>query len=166
VDTGKMIDDFKYAAKRYGVSHFIIDSLMTVSFDGISDKAKFQAQADFVSALTVFAKQFDVHIHLVAHPRKTMYDKDEAGKTDVAGSADITNLCDNVLILHRAPRKDSGAAKKFMADAKLEVKKNREFGTEGSVYLSFDEDTKRFTDQVKTSGIFDGKSAAMGGEDD
>ncbi|MDD5010369.1 MAG: toprim domain-containing protein, partial [Syntrophorhabdaceae bacterium] len=94
VDTDKMIDDFKYAAKRYGVSHFIIDSLMTISFNGANDKAKYQAQADFVSALTVFAKQLDVHIHLVAHPRKTMYDKDEAGKTDVAGSADITNLCD------------------------------------------------------------------------
>jgi len=166
VESAKMLNDFEYAARRYGVTHFFIDSLMTISFD---DARKFQQQVEFVSALSNFAKKFNSHVHLVAHPRKTQYDQDKAGKVDVAGSSDITNLCDNVLILHRSQEDGEKEKKDWrhgVADAILEVNKNREFGDTRSVKLTFDKNTKCFSDEEVSINIFDGKAAAGGSNDD
>ena len=167
LDPSKMLSDFEYAARRYGVTHFFIDSLMTIVFSEIKEKDKFGAQAEFVSHLTEFAKKFNAHIHLVAHPRKTQFDKDQAGKVDVAGSSDITNLCDNVLILHRAPagEREKAGGKHSISDAVLEVNKNREFGKDGLVPLFFDENSKCFSEHANKFRMFDSKAAAAGQEE-
>ena len=142
----KLSNDFEYAAKRYNVKHFIVDSLMKVSFSG---KEEYEAQKVFVDGLSNFAKKFDCHVHLVAHPRKGMSDTDEPGKVDVKGTSHITDLADNVLVLFRVDEKTKEkliAKGKKVADMKLTVKKNREFGTEGTVNMQFDEETKNFSD--------------------
>ncbi len=147
IDPEKLLNDFEYAARRYGVKHFIVDSLMKVKF---KDSDEYRQQQDFVSRLCGFVQKFDSHIHLVAHPRKTESDDDETGKVDVKGSSHITDLCHNVIVLFRVSEKKKEAlkAKKvlFPADMKLFIKKNREFGIEGSVNMTFNEATKTFSD--------------------
>jgi twinkle protein len=145
IEVDKLLADFEYAARRYGVKHFIIDSLMKVKLN-LADE--YNEQQRFVSRLTDFVKVFDAHVHLVAHPRKTATDRDEPGKVDVKGSSHITDLAHNVIIIYRIDEeaKDK-SAKKFSqaADAYLYIKKNREFGIEGRVLLSFDTNTKLYT---------------------
>lgn len=140
-----MFRDFEYAARRYGVKHFIIDSLMKIR---VNMADEYNAQKDFVSQLCDFSKKFNAHMHLVAHPRKPMTDRDEPGKVDVKGSSHITDLAHNVIVMYRADDEQKKAAimkGKSMSDASLFLKKNREFGLTGKIYLSFDEKTKQFT---------------------
>jgi len=147
IEPNKLMDDFEYAARRYGCDHFIIDSLMKIKMPA---QDEYKEQADFLSMLTDFAKKFNCHIHLVAHPRKTMTDTDEPGKVDIKGSSHISDLAHNVIVLYRPTQeqKDKSIKKIGRAcDAILYVKKNREFGVEGRCDLYFDPRTKSFTDE-------------------
>ena len=139
-----ILDTFEYASRRYGVKHFLIDSLMKVSFPG---KEELKEHKFFINQLTNFAHKFKCHIHLVAHPRKGGRDSDRPGKVDIMGTGDITNLADNVLIMHRPDEeeKERGITnEKIIPDAILYIKKNRVKGTEGSLKLHFNEKTKKF----------------------
>lgn len=140
-----LLRDFEYAARRYGVKQFIVDSLMKVR---LNTNDEYNSQAAFVSQLADFAKAFNCHVHLVAHPRKTMTDRDEPGKVDVKGSSHITDLAHNVIVIFRPDEdaKERALSKgRIPSDAVLYVKKNREFGIEGKVNLFFDDTTKKFT---------------------
>jgi twinkle protein len=142
----KLLSDFTYAARRFGVKHFIIDSLMKISFE---KQDEYRQQQEFMNALCGFAYTHAVHVHLVAHPRKTDSDDDEPGKVDVKGASEITNLADNVIALQRVSETRKDAVRKkgnYPADCKMFLKKNREFGYEGSVNLTFNVDTKCFSD--------------------
>jgi twinkle protein len=169
----RLFEDFKYAAVRYGVAYFIIDSLVKIEIKG-QDEYRWQQQ--FMSSLCDFSKKWKAHIHLVIHPRKPGTDKghaDEPGKMDVRGSGVLTDLAHNVIMLYRTdPQKKETHSRngKKVADAELKITKNREFGIEGYIPMTFDDVSKRFSDNEPTMGdqlkkIADYKSTA-GGEDD
>ncbi|HHT9145513.1 MAG TPA: bifunctional DNA primase/helicase [Candidatus Wunengus sp. YC61] len=140
-----IMECFEYAARRYNCKHFILDSLMKIKLAG---KNEYDAQADFLSELKGFAEKYKTHVHLVVHPRKGEKDSDVPGKVDVKGSSHITDIADNVITLQRLDDDEKLAATKRgkPADMMLFVRKNREFGTEGGLRMSFNEQTKRFTD--------------------
>jgi Replicative DNA helicase len=145
----ELLDMFEYAARRYGVKHFLIDSLMKLSFPG---KEELKEHKLFINQLTAFGNRFRCHIHLVAHPRKSSRDRDRPGKVDISGTGDITNLADNVLVMFRPDedeRKEGKRKGKDIPDAILYVKKNKELGDEGSIRLRFDPITKRYYDYKK-----------------
>lgn len=142
-----LVDIFRYAARRYGVKHFVVDSLMRVKMDEHNELSE---QKKVCNKLSTLAKEYSGHVHLVAHPRKGTDDDDKPGKVDVKGNAHITDIADNVLIMWRPSEelKEKARAKgKDDMDAKLFIKKNRELGTEGSIKLWFDPRTKRFSEE-------------------
>lgn len=144
IDPKKLLDDFEYAARRYGVKYFVVDSLMKVKLTG----EEYEAQKDFVSSLSDFGKKFNVHVYLVAHPRKTQSDDDTPGKVDVKGSSHVTDLADNVLVSYRPDdeQKEKFRKKgKTVSDMVMFIKKNREFGYEGRVFLWYNDNTKKFS---------------------
>lgn len=149
----QIFEVFEYAARRYGVEHFVIDSLMTVK---LPPGDEYAAQKEFVSQLLSFVKKHKVHCHLVAHPRKTASDRDKPGKVDVKGASEITNLADNVLAIWK-PEYSEGKPDND-PDAVLYVKKNREFGELGGIKLFFDKHSKRLIckDQTFDLGINEG----------
>ncbi|MBP8689426.1 AAA family ATPase [Patescibacteria group bacterium] len=140
----ELIDNFKYAVKRYGVNTFIIDSIMRIQF---SNEDELREQKDFMSRLISFAKDYRCHIHLITHPRKGLTDDRIPDKVDIYGTSHIANLATNVIILWRAD--DKWKVKRRLdkgkdVDAVLFIKKNKEWGDEGIVELAFDRDTKYF----------------------
>lgn len=98
---------FAYAAKRFGVTHFIVDSLMRLDVH----EEDTERQKQVMNALVAFAQQYDVHVHLVAHAKKpdavkrpeTKY---PPRKHDVLGSVHLTNLAHNVIIVWRHKAKE------------------------------------------------------------
>lgn len=82
-----------------GIKHFLIDSLMCL--DVPSDD--FEAQRKFANALSALCRTLRIHVHLVAHPRKVIGSDQEPDLNDVAGSADIGRLADNVFFIRRGP---------------------------------------------------------------
>jgi twinkle protein len=95
--TKKVLEVIYYCAEKLGVKIMVIDSLMKC---GIAED-NLNGQKDFLNKLAVASRDLDIHLFVVAHSRKTNSDYEHATKLDVAGSANITNLVDNVLSVHR-----------------------------------------------------------------
>jgi twinkle protein len=119
----RLIEVFRYAARRYGIGHFVIDSLMMtdVPEDG---PGAFSAQKQAVQNLAGFAKAYRAHVHLVAHPRKVKDEREAPGKLDVAGSGKITDGADNVFSVWSAQKED-GDEPNEKPDAMLALHKQR-----------------------------------------
>ena len=143
VSMDKIFDVFEYSARRFGVEIFVIDSLMKVDLNCSNDKEEQKSQKKFINKLVQFAKKFQVHVHIVAHPRKQESDTDIPTKADVKGAGEITDLVDNVIIIWRVP--DVKKVKENNADAMLFVRKNREFGTLASIPMYFEMSSRRYT---------------------
>ncbi|MEA5113996.1 MAG: toprim domain-containing protein [Geobacteraceae bacterium] len=118
VKVERMLEVFKYAYQRYGVQQFVVDSLLKCGIP--SDD--YNGQKAFLDLLNDFANSTDVHVHLVAHSRKDENEFVPAGKMDVKGNGDITNLASNVWSVWRNKVKESDLAK---LDAGESVKLSR-----------------------------------------
>jgi twinkle protein len=141
---------FSYAARKYGCKVFLVDNLMTSRFDcGKSDSDYYRAQSNFVGELIHFAKAYNVHVHLVAHPRKT---QGKIEKENVSGSGDITNRADNVFSIDRMTDEEK---MKAGFDTKLTILKNRSEGVQNvEIGLMFDQESKRFYQRSDTVGAY------------
>jgi len=139
----KIFELFEYTARKYGTEIFVIDSLMKIRLKGQDNSI---SKIQFIDDLTVFAKKFDVHCHLVAHSRKQEGDQSKPDKSAVKGEVEITDLVDNVFIMWRNPdRGKSDLEDNERYDALLIIVKNREFGDIGIVKLYFDPKSRRFS---------------------
>lgn len=140
VTASNLLEVFEYAVQRYDCKTFMIDNLMTTSYAS-NENDFYRKQSEFIGNVCVFAKKYDVHVHLVAHPKKVT---GRLTKMDVAGTGDITNRADNVFSVHRLVEKE----KKEMTepcDAVIEVFKNRFSGQQDiEIQLKFDDSCKRF----------------------
>ncbi|MBD1601164.1 bifunctional DNA primase/helicase [Pseudomonas typographi] len=134
--TGEMLEAFRYAARRYGVNHFIVDSLAKL---GMAED-DYNGQKQAMEALTEFAHEMDVHVHLVAHPRKAEDESKPPGKLDVRGGAVLTDLADNVITVWRNKRKENTPGDQVSdddPDVKMVISKQRLNGNEGVIKLWF-----------------------------
>ena len=86
------------AILKNGCRVFLIDNLMTCSFENTTQTDYYKAQSDFVGKLSYIAKAYNVHIHLVAHPRKT---KGDIEQDDISGTSDTFKRADNVISVQR-----------------------------------------------------------------
>jgi twinkle protein len=92
-----LLSVMRYAKDNLDIDIVLIDSLMTMSLN--SDD--WNGQKQVVQSIANTARHLGIHIILVAHARKGGSVKDRLDKWSVAGSADITNRADNVIILGR-----------------------------------------------------------------
>lgn len=129
----------------------VLDNLMSLDLHSMGGE-KYDKQTALVKHLAAFAKKHNIHIHFVCHPRKTT---GFLRKTDISGTADITNAADNVFIVHRVNTDFKNATQKelkFKQDNVLynysnvvEVCKNRKLGVlDLFIGLHFEVRSKRF----------------------
>jgi twinkle protein len=145
--TARILEVFEYAAKRYGIRHFVVDSLMKC---GIAED-DYKAQKQFVEALADFKNQYDAHVDLVAHSRKAENEKQIVSKLDVKGTGAITDLADNCFTVWRNKGKEDELQKtpddlklKSKFDAILTCDKQRNGEWEGVVMLWYDRDSFQY----------------------
>ena len=141
----RLLAVFLYGSKRYGMRHFVIDSLMMtdVPEDG---SGAMTAQKEAMRKLCDFARRNGVHVHLVAHPRKGVDESKGPGKMDVAGSSKITDGADNVFTVWSA-RKDENDPDVDVdkPDAKVELQKQRNGDVQHfNLWLWFNRDAQQF----------------------
>jgi twinkle protein len=125
-EESKVIEVFKHAAKRYDCKIFLVDNLMTAKSYTSSDKDYYRMQSNFVAELAEFAENYNVHVHLVAHPKKT---SGELSNDDVSGASEITNLAHNVFSVCK------NTDPQIEGDTILNILKNREDGAEAMIGL-------------------------------
>ena len=151
-DEDSIISVFEYAVRRFGCCVFLVDNLMTARFSDQSDKDFYRAQSRFTGRLVEFAKKNEVHVHLVAHPRKGDNDKKKLlTADDIGGSADITNRADNAFSLERMEEKDIAA---YGYDAGLSILKNRSYGSTANIQLVYDARCRRYTKKGESDGVY------------
>jgi twinkle protein len=98
----KLLETFEYSHKRYGITVFLIDSMMCLDIK----EEDLDAQKSFTQKVCKFANDFDVHLHLVAHSRKGRNEEEIPGKMDISGSGMIANAVSNIMIIWRNKRKE------------------------------------------------------------
>lgn len=75
----------------------VMDNLMTIDIMAL-DSNEYRAQTVVLKGLAELAKQYNVHIALVAHPRKA---ETFLRLKDISGTGNIANLVDSAFIVHR-----------------------------------------------------------------
>lgn len=136
----RILDDFAYAHRALGCDVFLVDNIMTAQLSG--DRDFYRSQSMFAQRLSRFAKANSVHVHLVAHPRKTQGEKAIVDADDISGSGDIPNIADNAFSVRRLSDED---AEKMGFSSVVNILKCRETGAKGiKVALGFDPTVKRF----------------------
>lgn len=92
---------------KYGVRVFFLDNFMQIE---TKSPDEYREQKNIMEKLRTFALNQDVHIHLVAHPRKT--DKFQTRLTiyDVLGSSNLVNKAYNVVSIIRTDNLDDDNA--------------------------------------------------------
>jgi len=138
VEGQSLLNVFEYAARRHDCKVFLIDNLMATAIES-NEKDYYRKQADFVKQCKEFAVKFEVHVHLVAHPRKT---SGRLTKQDVSGAAEITNWADNVFGVYRVKEGDDEHGR---FDSIIDIFKNRFSGRQDeAVGLRFEPKSRRF----------------------
>ncbi len=137
--------------REKGSDVVIIDNLMSLNLPaGAADKYDIQTQ--IVQTLSQAAKQLNVHIHFICHPRKT---ESFLRKNDISGTGDLTNTADNVFMVHRVNNDFLTRVKEIYPRLSIppdvgnavEIMKNRDLGVvDEMILLYFDGTCKTMTD--------------------
>lgn len=80
-----------------GVTQVFIDSLMCMDVNS----QEFEQQRLFANLMNSVTIESDIHLHLVAHPRKAVSVDQEPDLNDVAGGADYGRLAHNVCFVRK-----------------------------------------------------------------
>lgn len=137
--------------RQNGASVVIIDNLMALDIPVVT-LDKYDMQSKIVKRFSAMAKELNVHIHFICHPRKT-----EAflRKGDISGTADLTNAADNVFMVHRVNAdfmtKYRSVYPKLEIPADvgnvIEIMKNRDLGVvDEMIKLYYDKRCKTMSD--------------------
>lgn len=143
-------EKLKEVVEEKKIDLVILDNLMALNINSL-DRDKFMQQSLFVEMLENFAKQSNIHILFVAHPRKS---NAFLRLDDVSGSNDIINRVDNAIILHRVNNDFKRLAKEmfkndldeeiYRCDNVIEICKDRDSGNQDVfIPLYFDKTCKR-----------------------
>ena len=159
-DISKIIFAIYDAVKYKNVKMVILDNLMSMNLG--EGKDKYEMQTKLITDLSDMAKRLNIHIHFVCHPRKST---SFLRKYDISGTADLTNIADNVFIVHRVNndfKKQTMEMFKFNKDDELysydnivEICKNREQGIQDMfIGQYFEIETKRFLNYKNESKFY------------
>ena len=99
-----ILESAKALIKRHGINALIIDPYNKIQ-SNIGSGSETNYINEFLTKLTIFKQKYDIHIFLVAHPRKMNKRDDGLYEVptlyDVAGSANFYNQVDNGMTVYR-----------------------------------------------------------------
>lgn len=93
----KLMQEIETQIQKVKPDLVILDNLMTINVQEV-DVNEYRAQTTLMIHLAELAKQYNCHVALVAHPRKTAT---FLRLLDISGSSNISNLVDSAFIVHR-----------------------------------------------------------------
>lgn len=140
----KVMAVMRYAQEKFGITQFIIDSLMKC----VRGETDYDAQKDFVNELCAFAQARKVHIHLVHHIRKGEDEDRIPGKFDAKGAGAITDMVDNVFIVWRNKKAERGDNKDQKPTAMLRCDKQRNGEWEGMLGFWFHPESMQYLERI------------------
>lgn len=146
---------FEYAYRRYGVTFFVIDSLMKCGINGDD----YNAQDSIANDCANFANRFNVHLLMVAHARKEGGEENPPRNDSVKGAGGLTDQASNVLAVWRNKAKERAMHKMQIREPLMRDEENalnepdgiwvldkqrEDDGWIGDIPVWFDPDSKQF----------------------
>ena len=164
-EADKKIENLLYAMEELRrtqkIRVFFLDNFMQIDMN--SDNV-FQEQTEIMEKLRTFAVNKKVHIHLVAHPRKTERFQTRLTLYDIAGSSNIVNKAYNIISILRVDtvKKEPKSYEKLQKELLEERYDINEVSTVleilktkgercGLVGLKYDKELKTYTEAIKIS---------------
>lgn len=132
IEWKKVIAVMRYARHKFGITHFIVDSLMKC----VRGEDDYNGQKDFVNDLCAFAQANKVHVHVIHHVRKGESENKCPGKFDIRGASSITDLVDNVVIVWRNKKAEEKNADD--PNCLISIEKQRHGDYEGKLAFWFE----------------------------
>jgi len=134
-----------YAAENLGVTQVVIDSMMMLSLR----KDDFEGQREFGMLLRRVTRQYNIHIHLIAHPRKSGSSQDQMDLNDIQGAQELAALADNIITLGRVPkslqkRSDWGIVNEWTGTVLRAWKQRGHWNKVGIMELAYLADTRQW----------------------
>ena len=130
----QLLQDIKEFVLNNGTDMVVLDNIMTIDFELVSGD-KYERQKNAILGIHRLAEDLNIHIHIVAHPRKSTA---FLRKDDISGSADLSNVVENVFICHRVNRDFNKSVTEFFDESTvsdfsefsnaIEICKNRDLG--------------------------------------
>ena len=150
----QLLADIKDAVINKGVDMVVLDNLMAMDLFELSEQ-EYKQQTKAILALSDFVKEHNIHIHMVAHPRKAT---GFLRKIDIAGTGNLGNAADNIFIVHRVNTDFLKAVADFYGKTApgiyveysnvIEVCKNRDLGViDELIGTYFEIESKRFLNE-------------------
>lgn len=157
----QLFADIQELVEKQDCKLIVLDNLMALNISDF-DGAKNEQQSQFINELKDYAKQKNIHAILVCHPRKQ---DGFLRKESISGTADLTNLCDNLFILHRVGRDFHTRAVEFFGEAEVqryqnfdtvvEVCKNRMLGVQDYlVGMYYENESRRLKNEISEHIIY------------
>lgn len=157
----QLFSDIKELVENEGVQLIVIDNLAALCIDGY-ESGTYGNQTKFILELKDFAKQKNIHVILVAHPRKQ---NDFLRKESISGTADLTNIADNVFLIHRVGNDFEKRAGDFFGEGKIqqylsfsnviEVAKNRQMGVvDHLVGMYYEVESRRLKNSIAEHVVY------------
>lgn len=157
----QLFADIKTLVENEGTQLVVLDNLMALQID-CYDGDKYTQQTRFINDLKEYAKAKNIHVILVCHPRK------EGGflrKESISGTADLTNLADSVIIIHRIGKDFEQRAGEFFGKDKvlpylkynsvIEVCKNRSMGViDLLVGMYYEVESRRLKNEISENIVY------------
>lgn len=157
----QLFADIKTLVENEGTQLIVLDNLMALQIDSY-DGDKYTQQTRFINDLKEYAKAKNIHVILVCHPRK------EGGflrKESISGTADLTNLADSVIIIHRIGKDFEQRAGEFFGKDKvlpylkynsvIEVCKNRSMGViDLLVGMYYEVESRRLKSEISENIVY------------
>lgn len=125
-----------------GIRHVVLDSLMCL--DVRNDDT--EGQRKFANLIATTARAAQIHIHLVAHPRKLIKSDQELDLNDIGGAREIGGVADNIIFVRRDPDRQSYAMNAAVTPMCVSIKKQRNFnGALGDCEGWFQRELRQFS---------------------
>lgn len=156
-----VIKEFKERIVKNKLDLLILDNLMAFDIKDLAD-TKYDAQTEFVMSLHNLAREYNVHILFVAHPRKAL---GFLRLDDISGTGDLANAVDNAFIVHRVNNDFRRLSKMtfgwnddnpiYSATNAIEIAKDRDGGTQDYfVPLYYERESKRLKNNKAENKIY------------
>lgn len=156
----QLLADIRECVQNCKVNMVLIDNRMSLDLDdyGYDENTR---DRKFITAVSDLSKELNIHTIVVCHPRKENLSQ-IIRKESIAGSADLTNRCDNLILLHRVNRDFEVRAQSIFNNQQIakfteynlivELNKARTAGiTDYTIGMYYEEESRRIrSDSVLT----------------
>lgn len=140
-----VLKEMENAYRKYNCRVFLIDNLMTLSFDQLTEDSRWETQKKFIKKLMGFTKKYNVNVNLIVHPKKPAVGATlEHSVYDLHGASEIGNLCHRLIWIDRLKDDDFGY------NTKISIVKDRPSQAAGrECKLYYDYATRRLYSDIE-----------------